>query len=176
VLYRNVMKLGLFTAFFVATQIIGVAQDSPSSPAWREYVYPENSFAITLPTDPHPHKSAQVPNGTAYSVRLSSASFILVTTEANERCVEAVRSQSAMWEKWKNGPLEGFRGISFREVEGPGYTGVEFVQQVPSGSIDYERWVCGAHHMYVFASQWGSSKSKPNDLRRIVDSFRILTK
>jgi hypothetical protein len=170
------MKLGLFAAFLVATQIIGVAQDSPSPPAWKEYVYPENSFAITLPSDPHPHKSGQVPNGAAYSVRLSGAGFTLVSTQANEGCVEAVRSQSAMWEKGKNAPPEGFRGISFREVEGTGYTGVEFVQQVPSGSIDYERWVCGAHHMYVFVSQWGPSKSEPNDLRRIVDSFRLLTK
>lgn len=41
-------------------------------PEWKEYLYPENSFAITLPSDPHPHKSTQTPNGMAYSVPLSS--------------------------------------------------------------------------------------------------------
>lgn len=116
-------------------------------------------------------------NGTAYSVPLpNGGGFTLSTMEANEQCVEAVRSQSAMWEKMKNSPPEGFKGISFREVDGPGYTGVEFVQQVPTGAKDYERWVCSAHRLYVLVAQWGRDKSEPEELRRIVDSFRILTK
>ena len=94
---------------------------------------------------------------------------------ANENCVNAVHSQSATYEKNKDAPPNGFKAISFREVGGTGYTGVEFVQQVPNGKIDYERWVCGSRRLYVFASAWNPGESEPRELRRIVDSFRILT-
>jgi hypothetical protein len=117
-----------------------------------------------------------VHNGTAYSVPLPYGGFTLSTTAASDRCTEEVRSQSAVWEKRKDSPPEGFKLISFREVDGTGYAGVEFVQQVPSGAMDYERWVCGAHHLYVLVAQWGRDKSEPEELPRIVDSFRILTK
>lgn len=170
------MKLRLFALVFLEILAFGPAQDSPMPYAWKEYVYSENGFAITLPSDPHPHKSSQMPNGTAYSVPLSNgAGFSLHTMEANDTCVNAVQSERATYEKNKDAPPSGFRAISFREVGGAGFTGVEFVQQVPDGKIDFERWVCGSHRLYVFASAWSPRESEPKELRRIVDSFRILT-
>lgn len=145
-----------------------------ASPKWKEYVYSENGFAITLPSDPLPHKSLGM-SGTTYSVSLSNgARFSLYTMEASNNCVNAVGSQSAMYEKNKDAPPEGFKAISFREVSGTGYTGVEFVQQVPNGKLDYERWVCGSRRLYVFVSLRKREESEPRELRRIVDSFRIL--
>lgn len=41
--------------------------------------------------------------------------------------------------------------------------------------MDYERWICGAHRLYVLASVWDPEEHEPKDLQRIVDSFRILT-
>jgi hypothetical protein len=168
------MKLAFIVVFVLGMSAIGTAQHDASASAWKEYVYTENDFAITLPSDPHPHKSSQMPNGTAYSALLSNRSgFSLHTMEANDRCVDAVRSQRQKVDS--AGTPDGFKGISIRDVAGPGYTGIEFTQQVPNGKIDYERWICGPHRLYVLASAWNPGEPEPKDLRRIVDSFRVIT-
>ena len=81
----------------VATRInvkFTLSSGDPPLPEWKEYLYPENSFAVTLPSDPHPHKSPQLANGMAYSVPLSNgARFTLYTEEANDTCVDTVRGQ-----------------------------------------------------------------------------------
>jgi hypothetical protein len=171
------MKLGFLAIVLAQVLIIGMARGSAASPAWKEHIYSENGFAITLPGDPAPHKSSQLPNGTAYSVPLSNgARFALHAMEAGDNCVNAVHSQSDTYEKNKSAPPSGFKAISFRVVNGPGYSGVEFVQQVPSGKIDYERWVCGPRRLYVLVSDWNPGESEPKELQRIVDSFRIVSK
>jgi hypothetical protein len=121
------MKLAFIAAVLLQVSMIGAAQDDRSSSAWKEYVYPENGFAITLPDDPHLHKSSQMPNGTAYSVPLSDgAGFSLHTMEANDRCADAVHSQSDIYAKNKADAAHsnGFKAILFREVAGDGYTRV----------------------------------------------------
>jgi hypothetical protein len=166
-------------ALLVSVSIIGTAQEKTPSSEWKEYVYSENAFAIALPSDPHPHKSSQMANGTVYLVPLpDEANFSLHTVAANDRCIEAVRSQKEIYEKKKTGSAgsqSGFTAMSFQEVKGSGYTGVEFVQKLPTGRMDYERWVCGAHRLYILASSWNPEEPEPKDLHRIVDSFRIIT-
>ena len=39
--------------------------------SWKEYAYPSEGFAITLPTDPSPHDDATMPEMRAYTVHLS---------------------------------------------------------------------------------------------------------
>jgi len=95
---------------------------------------------------------------------------------AGDNCGAAVHSQSHVYEKNKAAPPSGFKAISFRVVNGPGYSGVEFVQKVPSGKIDYERWVCGPRRLYVLVSDWNPGEPEPKELLHIVDSFRILSK
>jgi hypothetical protein len=86
-----------------------------------------------------------------------------------------VREQSEKYEKNKDAPpSKEFKMISFREVSGTGYSGIEFVQQVPNGRIDYERWICGGIRLYIFTSGWSPDEPEPKELRRIVDSFRVI--
>jgi TonB family protein len=160
----------------VATRVrVKFKLDDTLSSVWKEYAYPETSFAITLPEEPHPHGSSQMPNAIVYSVTLpDGARFSLHTEEANDRCVDTVRDQL---DNAKNtAESRGFTVLSFREVEGSGYAGVEFIQKVPTGKIDYERWICGAKRLYVLASFWDPGESRPKELQRIVDSFRLITK
>ena len=160
----------------VATRVnvkFTLSSEDPPPPEWKEYVYPENSFAVTLPSDPHPHKSPQLANGMAYSVPLSNgAGFTLYTEEANDTCVDTVRGK--LGNPKNKGESTGYKVISFREVEGGGYKGVEFVQQVPTGKIDYERWICGANRLYLLVADWNPG-AEPKELQRIVDSLRVIT-
>jgi len=152
----------------------GEAANVQSQILWKEYIFADDGFAITLPSDPHPHKNPQVPNGgMAYSVPLSSgAHFSLYTEEANDKCADTVRSQ--VGNAKSTAESRGFTVISFREIEGTGYAGVEFVQKVPTSKIDYERWICAAHRLYLFAADWNPNESEPKELQRIVDSWRVV--
>ena len=69
---------------------------------------------------------------------------------------------------------DGYKVISFRQVDGSGYNGVEFVQQVPTGKIDYERWICAEHRLYLFVADWNPNGSEPKELQQIVDSWRVV--
>lgn len=142
---------------------------------WKEYTFADDGFAITLPSDPHPHKTPQVPNGMAYSVPLSSpgAQFSLYTEEANDRCVDTVRGQ--LGNAKSTAESHGYTLISFRELQGTGYAGVEFVQKVPAGKIDYERWICAADRLYLFTADWNPDGSEPKELQRIVDSWHVVS-
>ena len=152
----------------------GASLNVQSQILWKEYIFADDGFAITLPSDPHPHKSPQVPNGMAYSVPLSSGGRLsLYMEEANDKCVDTVRGQ--LGNAKSTAESRGFTVISSREVEGTGYAGVEFVQKVPTGKIDYERWICAAHRLYLFAADWNPDESEPKDLQRIVDSWRVVS-
>ena len=144
-----------------------------SQAVWKEYVFADDGFSITLPDDPHPHKSPQMANGTAYSVPLSNgAHFSLYTEEANDTCTDTVRGQ--LEDAKKKDESTGYKVISYREIKSSGYKGIEFVQQVPTSKIDYERWICAAHRLYLFIADWNPNESEPKELRPIVDSWRVL--
>ncbi len=148
---------------------------------WKEYVYPENGFAITLPSDPHPHESSQMSQGTAYSVNLPGGSVLsLHTMTASGNCWQVLEAQAKdARHRMEAGTAEsnGFKALSVKEIAGTGYKGFQFVQQVPNGQMDYERWVCSAHRLFVFAATWRRrGEQQSTEIDRIVNSFRVLEK
>jgi hypothetical protein len=175
-------KLRLTAILILSFVIAGLSQTNSQQVEWKEYVYPEHGFAVTLPNDPHPHKSSQMPDGTTYSVSLpGGARLSLHTMKASDNCVQvAIDSQASAYKRRTSNSVaaesNGFKAISFREANGSGYRGIEFVQQVPNGQMDYERWMCAPNRLYVFTSAWNSSEQQPHEIERIVKSFRLLTK
>jgi hypothetical protein len=106
--------------------------------------------------------------------------FSLHTMEVADNCTDALKQQSELYASHKNDSAgaesNGFKAISFRQLRGNGYDAIEFIQRVPNGKMDYERWVCAPHHLYVFASDWNPSEQQPPEIKRIVESFRLLTR
>ncbi len=157
-----------------------LSQTATEKTPWKEYVYPDNGFAITLQSDPHPHKSSQMPDGTAYSVSLSNgAGFSLHTMHAASNCEQvALDAQAEIFSKRKAdssaAQSNGFRPVSFKRIDGDGYKAVEFVQQVPNGHMDYERWICASDRLYVLVCSWSPGQQEPKELGRIVKSWRLL--
>lgn len=147
---------------------------------WKEYAYPESGFAVTLPSDPHPHDSTQMLHGTAYSVILHGGiGLSLHTMSANGKCTEVLSAEADHAKhRMVSGTAEsnGFKALSVKEVSGAGYKGYEFLQQLSNGKYDYERWICSADRLFVFVSAWDANEQQPTEVSRIVDSFRVLTK
>lgn len=157
------------------------AQTNSQGAKWKEYIYPEHEFAITLPSDPHPHESSQMPGGTAYTVSLSDGGGLsLHTMNAGDKCIAGLKAQEQQYAKRNTGAakseLNGFKAIYFRKVTAVEYNAIEFLQQVPNGRMDYERWICGHHRLFVIVVSWDSGQQQPRELERIVNSFRLLTK
>lgn len=175
------MQYTALAILILQVSTVSWAQSATPNGKWKEYVYADSGFAITLPSDPHPHKSSQMPNGTAYSVSLSGGvGFSLHTMEVADHCTDALKQQSELYASHQHDSgaagSNGFKAISFRQLKGNGYDAIEFIQQVPNGKMDYERWVCSPHRLYVFASDWNLSEQQPPEIERIVESFRLLTK
>ena len=168
----------VITLTLVLLLLAQAAAQALSDKSWQEYKYPENGFAITLPGDPHPHKSTQMPHGTAYTVTFSGGSGLSIhTMPAAGTCTQLLDSQAANAKRsMRSGSqVKGFKLTWFNDVEGSGYKGFELVQQVPNGQMDYERWVCGAHRLFVFGSQWKPGEKQPEEISRIVNSFHLLS-
>ena len=173
------MKVRALAVFALQLSVVLWAQNNPAT-TWKEYVYSDNGFAVTLPSDPHPHKSSEMPNGTAYSVQLTTGARLSVHTMQTADCNYALDKQAELYTEHKTGAAtaesNGFKVFSFRRVKGNGYDAIELVQQVPNGEMDYERWICSPGRLYVITSGWNASEQQPPEIERIVASFRLLTK
>lgn len=172
------MNFKTLAVFILQVSAVVWAQNN-SATKWKEYVYSDNGFAMTLPSDPHPHKSSQMPNGTAYTVQLQAGVALSLHSMQAADCNYALDKQAELYAEHKNGAASaesnGFKVFSFRRVKGDGYNAVELVQQVPNGKMDYERWICSPVRLYIFTSEWNASEQQPPEIERIVTSFRLLT-
>jgi hypothetical protein len=182
-----------FAVFFTAfTLAVGSAQTRPKTsnvakPQWREYAYPKDGFAITLPEKPDPHKAPQFSDGTIYTVHfgrdvtfsLHVGTFPTGCGDVFDEYLTAVRRSIPQMKKGEwTGSNPSFRGdpSSVRERDVEGYLTVEHEQEVRTGEetfSSYERWQCVDKKLYVFTAKWPGGLVRPNAVGQIVDSFRL---
>lgn len=139
--------------------------------SWKEYVFGEDGFAITLPGDPGPHPDAALPEMTVYTVSVAPGSrFSLRVSHQNRDC-------SATLAQLRDGGLKGKAGVdpaSVKEVSFGGYPGVEYQYRIGSDRISSDRFYCVNGRFYAFSTSWPSAHSRPRALDRIVNSFRLV--
>jgi hypothetical protein len=146
-----------------------VGQNTTSS--WKEYVYPNDGFAVTLPSSPTPHKDLQLPNMTVYTVRFSNeAGMSLRISDEKRQCATTIASL-------KEGALRGSHAAekvdSLREFSKNGYPGIDIESAVSSRIKRYERY-CVNGKFYIFVATWPLGDGRPTGMTRVVDSFRLL--
>jgi hypothetical protein len=170
-----------------------LAQTSPpgstssQQPGWKEYVYPNDGFAVAFPSAPNAHKDSQVPDGNAYTLSLKDVGVSLHVANYPDGCAERfaqyVGTVRKAMKQLHDGTLDvsrsGFRPdpASVKETMVSGFPATEYEQEVlQSGQKDYERWSCVGTRLYIFTALWPRERPKPRDVTRIVDSFRLLPK
>ena len=172
--------LFLLTATLIfATAGNGQVIEVKGQVSWKEYIYPNDGFAITLPSEPTPHKDAQFPD-LQISVYTSGGVTLRVEVAPNG-CESAITTQAEIIEDIKAGrkkPDPEFRlnATSVKRGKGEGHLFLEFEQTVPNSMNDYERWYCVEKKLFVFSSVWPVGQTKPANVERIVRSFRLLKK
>jgi hypothetical protein len=139
-------------------------------PQWREYVYAEDGFAITLPEDPHPHPDASLPDMTIYTVVVPPHGNLSLRVFHQDLDCAGTLAQirdGALKSKGAADPA------SVKDVSIAGHPGVEYQY---SGSLwaAWDRYYCVNGWYYIFSTGWPKTEARPSAATRIVSSFRLL--
>ncbi len=191
-----IVRLAWRSALIAAMVVAGGparGQTAPPNPTsthetrWKEYVYPDDGFAILAPDAPGRHKSSQVSDGNAYVFSLTDHSAALTVANFPNGCSAAftqyLTSVRTTMKQLKEGTLDasktGFRPdpSSVKEITVGGYPASEYQQEVlKTGQMDYERWLCVGKRLYVLVAAWPRGAARPADVDRIANSLRLLPK
>jgi hypothetical protein len=137
---------------------------------WKEYVFADDGFAITLPDIPHPHPDTTLPEMTVYTVSLQSDAKLSLRVSHQSRDCDATLAEL------KDGALKGKSGIdptSVKDVSVDGHPGVEYQYGLGDRSSS-DRFYCVNGRFYSFSCSWSNTHPRPAAVARAVSSFRLL--
>ena len=140
-----------------------------STPSWKEYVYPSDGFAITLPSPPSAWKDPDHPN-TQYTLHPSSDVVVNVSAAGG------VEDCPAQLGSWNQGMRDRWGPSSLKDVSLDGRAGFECEHKGLQGDEIYGRFFCENGTLYTVAASWPVDNPKPSAVTRIVESFRILNR
>jgi hypothetical protein len=154
---------------------------------WKEYTFPDDSFAITLPERVDPHEDSTLSPATfkaftvsttyIYTVPLASGlvlSLHVVTFPGG--CSDFISQlQAAMADPAKMG-IHVDPSESDKVTEMGGYPAVEGERDTEPKFRSYDRFQCVDKKLYVFSTRWPRGSKMPPEISRAIDSFRILKK
>ena len=158
---------------FLLALSFGAAFAQQKEPTWKEYTYPADGFAVTLPIEPKPHDSPALPGATAYAVPLEadvSSGIVLRVTKKTSDCGAVI---SRLKERILAGNDPNEDPSSLKDVSIDRRPGLEFKWKRNS-TMNLDRWYCVDGRLYVLSVHWPSAQAFPAAATRILDSFRLL--
>jgi hypothetical protein len=181
----------LMGSLLVAAQ--GLPPKDAQQQQWKEYAYPNDGFAITLPHRADPHEDSTLSKATftaftvsgtqAYTVGLSADRPVTLHVATFPKgCSDFFGQYQSLIRGAKDGTIDTSKaGIqvdaaTLREVTVGGYPAVENEHETKSQSRYYDRTQCVDKKLYIFTVTWPAGSTKPSELSRIINSFRLLTK
>ncbi len=148
-----------------------LALGQQSSGAWKEYVYNNDGFAVTLPSAPTRHADPRIPHTTNYDVSFEEGPFRVAVVDQNRDCGTTLSDLKA---RLLSGKQPGLDNSSVKEITVAEHSAVEFRHRV-ANETRYERYVCGdGRFFYFFYAKWPINQSMPTSVNRILSSFRLL--
>lgn len=157
----------VFLLFFIAQ---AVPAQKPQQ--WREYVFPGDGFAITLPSAPSAHNDNGDRHINVYSVRMGTTVF---TLRAVSRAMDCEAGLAEMWDDAdrKNRPEPVIQG-SLKQVSPAGMKGLEYETELGSGERSLHRFQCADSRKFYIFSFGYRGKQRPPEVARIVNSFHLV--
>jgi len=139
--------------------------------SWKEYVFADDGFAITLPGTPQPHADPSLPEFTVYSVSLPDNAMLSLRVSHQQRDCTATLAQL------KDGALKGNSGIDPSSVRSPAINGNQgLAYEYTSGRdrVSSDRFHCVNGRFYAFSITWLRTKVAPVSVKRVLSSFHLL--
>ncbi|HTR37271.1 MAG TPA: hypothetical protein VMH80_15305 [Bryobacteraceae bacterium] len=201
--YNSVVD-GIFTTFGGVLRLVGIAlplllaaQNAPSNRPqqrqWKEYSFPNDGFALTLPEriDAHEDKTLSTAMFTAftvtaryvYTVHLDQGLVLalhVVTFPGG--CADFMSQVQSLIRGSKDGTADTAKmGIHLDPSERDSvilgrYPAVEGEREIETKTRSYGRTLCVGTKLFVFSTRWPSGSTKPAEISRVINSFRILKK
>jgi hypothetical protein len=143
-----------------------------SQTVWKEYVFADDRFAITLPDLPKRHADATLPEFTVYSVSLPGNAMLSLRVSRQDRDCAATLAQL------KDGALNGKSGIDPSSVKNPsidGNQGLEYEYTVSRDGGSSDRFYCVNGRFYAFSIRWLGTQVPPASVDRVLSSFHLLS-
>ncbi|HEY6129419.1 MAG TPA: hypothetical protein VIW23_14690 [Candidatus Acidoferrum sp.] len=142
--------------------------------AWHEYICPKDGFAISLPNAP---KKQSLQRSNFYKLFQAEDESIVaqlwVSAEPVD-CTGWLREMRAMVNQpLPNGAIRGTTETTFRGR--PAFESADAHTNGPTYQL-YDLNECLGNTTYRFHARWLTDHHKPEEVTRIFDSFRLLTK
>lgn len=140
------------------------AETTSNQSVWHEYTCPKDGFAISLPSAP---KKQSLQRTNFYSLFMTEDESIVTQLWVSAEPVDCTAGLREM--RAKSGTTETtFQGT-------PAFESVDRHTNGPKYLL-YDLNQCRANRAYRFHARWLSDNPRPEEITRIFDSFRILTK
>jgi hypothetical protein len=140
---------------------------------WREFVYPQDGFAITLPYAPKPYYDQGDRHINVYSVQMGKT---VVTLRAISRLMDCETALADQWEEAdKKNAKEPLVKGSLKQISPAGMKGLEYETDLGAGERSLHRFQCAdEHRFYIFRAGY-AGKQRPADVDRIIKSFHLVS-
>jgi hypothetical protein len=140
---------------------------------WREYVYPQDGFAITLPSAPNPHYDGGDRHINVYTVAMGKT---VISLRAISRLMDCETALSEMWDKAENtrNPNEPVIKGSLKQISPAGMKGLEYETEMGSGQRSLHRFQCADEHKFYIFNVGYAGKQRPTEVDRIIKSFHVV--
>jgi hypothetical protein len=146
----------------VAQGQTGATESAASQGGWHEYICPSDGFAISLPDAPKKRSMQRVNFYKLFMTEDESIVAQLWVSAEPIDCAAGLREMRA-----KRTTESTFQGSpAFESIDR--HTNAKYV-------LD-DLTQCRANRTYRFHGRWLSDHAKPEEITRIFDSFRLLTK
>jgi hypothetical protein len=150
--------------------LVAFACAQQQSSSWKEYDFPDDGFAITVPETPKQHGDPTNPEFWVYSIPLQGTAVLSVRVSHQKRDCAATLAQL------KDGAARGDSGIDPSSVKTPsidGNPGLEYEWRSPARTSS-DRFYCVNGKFYAFSASWPRGQTRPPTIVRVVNSFRLL--
>jgi hypothetical protein len=154
-----------------------LAQKSPAQKQhqqqWNEYVYPQDGFAITLPSTPNPHNDNGDRHINVYSVRMGTTVF---TLRAVSRAMDCEAGLAEMWDNADSKDRRGEPVIqgTLKQVSLAGMKGLEYETDLGSGQRSLHRYHCADSRKFYIFNVGYQGKQRSPEVDRIIKSFHLV--
>lgn len=147
------------------------AQNKHQTAQWRSYVYPDDGFAITLPSQTTPRNDGGDRHIHVYTVRLESGTIF--NLRAVHKLMDCEITLADLWDKADSNedPQDPVIRGTLKQVELSGLRGLEY-ETGSSNERSLHRFHCGDKIFYIISA--GYKGKRPADVNRIINSFQVV--
>jgi hypothetical protein len=139
---------------------------------WKEYSFPDDGFAITLPEAPRKHPDRNIPETNAYSVNINPDYAFTLRVKRDPRECSAVLAQ--LRESVVTRKAQETDPASLKDVMLDGHPGLEYEWRVSDERLGRIRYYCSEGRVYMLAVNREKGQPLLPEALRIMSSFKLL--